>query len=154
MKSNNIKTFEEYEKAYQASVDNPEAFWAEQAENLHWTKKWDKVVEWDFEQPNVKWFLGGKLNITENCLDRHLDKRGNKIALIWEPNDPKERFLRLTYRELHERVCKMANVLKRNGVRKGDVVCIYMPMIPELTISLLACARIGAVHSVIFAGFS
>ncbi len=154
MSTANIKSFEEYQKAYQASVENPEKFWAEQAENITWSKKWEKVLEWDFEDPNIKWFLGGKLNISENCLDRHLEERGNKIALIWEPNDPKEQFLRLTYSELHARVCKMANVLKRNGVKKGDVVCIYMPMIPELTISLLACARIGAIHSVVFAGFS
>lgn len=154
MDSNNIKNFEEYQKVYQKSIENPEGFWAEQAEKLVWNKKWDKVLDWDFEEPQIQWFAGGQMNITENCLDRHLKDRGNKIALIWEPNDPKEKFIRLTYKELHEKVCRMANVLKNNGVKKGDVVCIYMPMIPELTISLLACARIGAVHSVIFAGFS
>jgi len=149
-----IKSFEQYQQDYEASVQNPEAFWANVAEQFTWKQKWDKVLEWNFEEPNVKWFLNGILNITENCLDRHLKTRGNKLALIWEPNDPKERFVRYTYRELHEKVCQMGNVLKNNGVKKGDRVCIYMPMIPELAVSVLACARIGAVHSVIFAGFS
>ncbi|GGK65278.1 acetate--CoA ligase [Rufibacter glacialis] len=149
-----IKSFEEYQETYQRSVEQPEEFWAGIAENFTWRKKWDQVLDWNFEEPKVKWFVNGKLNITENCLDRHLATRGNKLALIWEPNDPKERFIRFTYRELHEKVCQMANILKRNGVKKGDRVCIYMPMIPELAFSVLACARIGAVHSVIFAGFS
>ncbi|AMM50260.1 acetyl-CoA synthetase [Rufibacter sp. DG15C] len=149
-----IRSMEEYQAAYQKSVEQPEEFWAGVAKNFTWRQKWDKVLDWNFEEPNVKWFVNGKLNITENCLDRHLEKRGNKLALIWEPNDPKERFIRFTYRELHEKVCQMANILKRNGVQKGDRVCIYMPMIPELAFSVLACARIGAVHSVIFAGFS
>jgi len=149
-----IKSFDEYQQAYQKSVADPEGFWANVAEQFTWHQKWDKVLEWNFEEPNVKWFLNGKLNITENCLDRHLKTRGNKLALIWEPNDPKERYVRFTYRELHEKVCQMANVLKNNGVKKGDRVCIYLPMIPELAVSVLACARIGAVHSVIFAGFS
>ncbi|KAA3439402.1 acetate--CoA ligase [Rufibacter hautae] len=149
-----IKSFEEYQETYRKSVEQPEEFWAGIAENFTWRQKWDKVLDWNFEEPDVKWFVNGKLNITENCLDRHLEKRGNKLALIWEPNDPKERYIRFTYRELHEKVCQMANILKRNGVQKGDRVCIYMPMIPELAFSVLACARIGAVHSVIFAGFS
>jgi acetyl-CoA synthetase len=149
-----IKSFEQYQQEYAASVSDPEHFWGEIAKEFTWHQKWDKVLEWNFEEPQVKWFVNGKLNITENCLDRHLKKRGNKLALIWEPNDPKERFIRYTYRELHEKVCQMANVLKRNGVQTGDRVCIYMPMIPELAISVLACARLGAVHSVIFAGFS
>ncbi|MFA0962418.1 acetate--CoA ligase [Roseivirga sp. BDSF3-8] len=149
-----INSFEEYKEAYKKSVEDPEAFWSDIAENFQWRQKWDKVLEWDFEKPDVKWFLNGKLNITENCLDRHLKTRGNKLALIWEPNDPKEKFVRLTYKELHEEVCKFANVLKRNGAKKGDRICIYMPMIPELAIAVLACARIGAVHSVVFAGFS
>ena len=149
-----IKSFEQYQEAYAESVRDPEGFWANIAEQFTWQQKWDKVLEWNLEEPRVKWFVNGKLNITENCLDRHLKARGNKIALIWEPNDPTERFVRYTYRELHEKVCQMANVLKRNGVEKGDRVCIYMPMIPELAVSVLACARIGAVHSVIFAGFS
>jgi acetyl-CoA synthetase len=149
-----INSFEEYKEAYKKSVEDPEAFWSDIAENFQWRKKWDKVLEWDFEKPDVKWFLNGRLNITENCLDRHLKSRGNKLALIWEPNDPKEKFVRLTYKELYDEVCKFANVLKRNGARKGDRICIYMPMIPELAIAVLACARIGAVHSVVFAGFS
>lgn len=149
-----IQSFEDYQKQYARSVEDPEGFWGDVAGSFLWQKTWDKVLEWDFKKPEVKWFVNGKLNITENCLDRHLDTRGNKIALIWEPNDPKERFERLTYRELHRRVCRFANVLKRNGIQKGDRVCIYMPMIPDLTIAVLACARIGAVHSVVFAGFS
>jgi acetyl-CoA synthetase len=149
-----ITTFEEYEAAYKESVDNPEGFWDAIADNFTWQSRWDKTLEWNFTEPSIKWFDGGKLNITENCLDRHLATRGNKIALVWEPNDPKELSIRYTYRELHENVCRMANVLKNLGVKKGDRVCIYMPMIPELTFAVLACARIGAVHSVVFAGFS
>ena len=149
-----IKTQEEYDAAYKKSVEEPEEFWAEIADHFTWKKKWDKVLSWDFEKPETKWFEGGKLNITENCLDRHLEKRGNKIALVWEPNDPHERGIRYTYRELHGHVCRFANVLKNNGVQKGDRVCIYMPMLPELTVAVLACARIGAIHSVVFAGFS
>src|SRR5919112_1017772 len=128
---NRITSMEEYQATYQQSVDHPEEFWAGIAENFTWRQKWDKVLDWNFEQPKVQWFVNGKLNITENCLDRHLEKRGNKLALVWEPNDPKERYIRFTYRELHEKVCQMANILKRNGVQKGDRVCIYMPMIPE-----------------------
>lgn len=154
MTENRIRTLEEYNSAYQKSVENPEAFWGEIAESFTWKKKWDNVLEWNFTEPNVKWFINGKLNITENCLDRHLKTRGNKLALIWEPNDPKERYVRYTYKELHEKVCQFANVLRNNGAKKGDRICLYMPMIPELTIAVLACARIGAIHSVIFAGFS
>jgi acetyl-CoA synthetase len=149
-----INSFDEYKKTYQHSVDDPQGFWGDIANHYQWIKPWDKVLEYDFEKPDINWFKGGKLNITENCLDRHLATRGNKLALVWEPNDPKERFVRLTYRELHERVCMFANVLKNNGVTKGDRVAIYMPMIPELSVAVLACARIGAVHSVVFAGFS
>ncbi len=149
-----INSFEEYKEQYQKSVQDPEGFWADIAENFQWQKKWDKTLEWEFKTPSVKWFQGAKLNITENCLDRHLEKRGNKLAVIWEPNDPKERFVRLTYRELYEEVCKYANVMKKHGVGKGDRVALYMPMIPDLAIAVLACARIGAVHSVVFAGFS
>jgi acetyl-CoA synthetase len=151
---NTIKTYEEYKEAYDKSVKNPEGFWDEIAESFYWRKKWDKTLEWDFEGPNVKWFVNGKFNITENCIDRHLKTRGNKLALIWEPNDPKEKYIRFTYKELHERVCQIANVMKKHGVQKGDRVCLYMPMIPELAFSVLACARIGAIHSVVFAGFS
>ncbi|MCC5915957.1 MAG: acetate--CoA ligase [Cryomorphaceae bacterium] len=149
-----VQSFDDYKKTYSRSVADPEGFWAEIANHYQWIKPWDKVLEWDFDKPDIKWFQGAKVNITENCLDRHLKTRGNKLALIWEPNDPKERFIRLTYRELHEQVCMYANVLKRNGVQKGDRVAIYMPMIPELTVAVLACARIGAIHSVVFAGFS
>jgi acetyl-CoA synthetase len=151
---NTIKTYEQYQEAYDKSIKNPEGFWDEIAESFYWRKKWDKTLEWDFEGPNVKWFVNGKFNITENCIDRHLKTRGNKLALIWEPNDPKEKYIRFTYKELHERVCQIANVMKKHGVKKGDRVCLYMPMIPELAFSVLACARIGAIHSVVFAGFS
>ncbi len=149
-----IKSFEEYQEKYAKSVADPEGFWEDIANEFVWQKKWDTVLEWNFDEPKVEWFKGAKLNITENALDRHLEKRGNKLALIWEPNDPKQRFVRYTYRELYEQVCQFANALKAKGIQKGDRVCIYMPMIPELTIAVLACARIGAIHSVIFAGFS
>lgn len=149
-----IKSLEEYREQYRTSVEHPEAFWAGIANEFEWMKPWDKVLKNDFETPDIRWFEGGKTNITVNALDRHLKTRGNKLAIIWEPNDPKERFLRLTYRELHERVCQYANVLKKHGIQKGDRVAIYMPMIPELAVSVLACARIGAIHSVVFAGFS
>ncbi|MDB5274673.1 MAG: acetyl-CoA synthetase, partial [Chitinophagaceae bacterium] len=152
-----IKKFdslEEYQNAYEKSVADPEGFWAEKASGFTWKKKWDKVLEWNFDEPKVEWFKGGKLNITENCLDRHLATRGDQVAFIWEPNDPSEANKSLTYKELHAEVCRFANVLKKNGVKKGDRVCLYMPMIPELAIAVLACARLGAVHSVVFAGFS
>jgi len=149
-----IKSFKDYKATYTRSIEQPEEFWAEIANHYSWQKKWDKTLEWEFDTPSVKWFFNGQLNITENCLDRHLDTRGNKLALIWEPNDPKERFIRYTYRELHEKVCKFGNVLKSKGIKKGDRIALYMPMVPELTIAVLACARIGAVHSVVFAGFS
>jgi acetyl-CoA synthetase len=149
-----IKSLDEYKKAYQKSVEQPEAYWGEVAESFYWRKKWDKVLEWNFHEPNVKWFLNAKLNITENCLDRHLQQLGDKPAIIWEPNDPEEHHRVLTYRTLYEKVCQFAHVLKNNGVKKGDRVCIYMGMIPELPIAILACARIGAIHSVIFGGFS
>jgi acetyl-CoA synthetase len=151
---NRIRTQAEYESARLASIENPEAFWAEVASNLQWQKPWDKVLDWSFDPYDVKWFSGGKLNITENCLDRHLAERGDKTAIIFEPNDPKDLARRITYRELYFEVCKFANALKRNGVRKGDRVCLYMPMIPALAVATLACARIGAIHSVVFAGFS
>lgn len=149
-----ISTFEEYQSAYKKSVDNPEGFWAEIAETFSWKKKWDRVLEWNFEQPDIKWFVNGKMNITENCLDRHLETRGDQVAFHWEPNDADEESRHITYRQLHTEVCRFANVLKSKGVKKGDRVCLYMPMIPELAIAVLACARIGAVHSVVFAGFS
>lgn len=149
-----IKSFEEYKSKYTQSVEDPEGFWDEIAKSFNWQRGYDRVLNWEFESPHVEWFAGGKMNITENCLDRHLAKRGNKLALIWEPNDPKERFVRWTYRELYEKVCQFANALKSQNIKKGDRVVIYMPMIPELTVAVLACARIGAVHSVVFAGFS
>ncbi|MCC6725313.1 MAG: acetate--CoA ligase [Saprospiraceae bacterium] len=149
-----IKTLDEYKQAWQRSVDDPEGFWAEQAASFQWHKKWSKVLEWDFEQPDIQWFIGGKLNITENCLDRHLATRGDQTAILWEPNDPDAPVRSFTYKELHAEVCRAANALKANGIGKGDRVCFYMPMVPELAIAVLACARIGAVHSVVFAGFS
>lgn len=155
MSNYHIKHLEEYYQVYRKSVRNPEAFWEEIAEeHFVWRKKWDSVLQWDFAKPEVKWFEGAQLNITENCLDRHLPTRGNKTAILFEPNDPNEEAEHITYRQLHERVCRMANVLLEHGIKKGDRVCIYLPMIPELAISLLACARIGAIHSVVFAGFS
>ena len=149
-----IKSFDEYKEVYKRSVDDPEGFWAEQAETFTWQQKWDKVVEWDFHNLDVKWFINGKLNITENCLDRHLADRGDQIAILWEANDPNAPNKTYTYRQLYEAVNKTANALKANGIKKGDRVCFYMPMVPELAIAVLACARIGAIHSVVFAGFS
>jgi len=144
----------EYQKAYKESVEDPEKFWAGIAENFYWRKKWDKVLDWNFSKPSIKWFEGAKLNITENCLDRHLEKLGDTPAIIWEPNNPEEHHRILTYKNLYDKVNQFANVLKNNKVQKGDRVCIYMGMIPELAIAVLACARIGAVHSVVFGGFS
>lgn len=149
-----IRTKQEYKEQYEKSVSDPERFWADIAENFTWKKKWDKVLEWDFKGPDVKWFIKGKLNITENCLDRHLDKRGDETAILWEPNNPDDEVRKISYKELHEEVCRFAHVLINNGVRKGDRVCLYMGMVPELAIAVLACARIGAIHSVIFGGFS
>jgi acetyl-CoA synthetase len=149
-----IKSFEEYQSAYKKSEEDPEGFWDEIAANFQWKKKWDKVLEWNFTEPNVKWFINGKLNITENCIDRHLETMGEKPAFIWEPNNPDDRVRIVTYNRLHKRVCQVAQMLKNNGVKKGDRVCIYMGMVPELAYAVLGCARIGAIHSVIFGGFS
>jgi acetyl-CoA synthetase len=149
-----INSFKEYKEQYKQSVENPEQFWEEIAETFTWRKKWEKVLDWNFNEPNIKWFEKGKLNITENCLDRHLEKRGNQTAIIWEPNKPTDETIKLTYSELHQKVCEFGNVLKNNGAKKGDRICLYMPMVPELAIAILACARIGAIHSVVFAGFS
>ena len=155
MSNYHIKHLEEYFQVYNKSVNDPETFWGEIAEeNFIWHKKWDRVLSWDFTKPEVKWFEGAKLNITENCLDRHLITRAEKTAILFEPNDPGEGAQHITYRMLYERVCRMANVLKGQGIQKGDRVCIYLPMIPEMVYSVLACARVGAVHSVVFAGFS
>ncbi len=149
-----IRTIEEYHEAYKHSVEDPESFWADVAQEFIWKKPWKKVLEWDFNNEyNVKWFKGGKLNITENCLDRHAEHKPNQPAIIWEPNDPEDEPIVLTYKVLFNRVCSFANVLKKNGVEKGDRVCIYMPMVPELAIAVLACARLGAIHSVVFGGF-
>jgi len=149
-----IKSFEQYKADYQKSISDPEGFWQAVAENFTWKKKWDRVLEWNFKEPDVKWFINGKLNITENCIDRHLAKLGDKPAIIWEPNNPEERTRVVTYSRLHKRVCQFAQVLLNNGVKKGDRVCIYMGMVPELAYAVLGCARIGAIHSVIFGGFS
>jgi acetyl-CoA synthetase len=149
-----ILSIEDYHAQYKKSVEDPEGFWAGIAENFVWQRKWDKVLEWNFREPAIKWFEGARLNITENCLDRHLETRGDQPAIIWEPNDPSAPHRVLTYKELHQKVCEFARVLKNNQVRKGDRICIYMPMVPELAIALLACARVGAVHSVVFGGFS
>ncbi|MFP2997572.1 acetate--CoA ligase [Spongiivirga sp. MCCC 1A20706] len=155
MSNYHIKHLEEYFQVYRKSVRNPENFWEEIAEeHFLWRKKWDNVLSWDFSKPEIKWFEGAKLNITENCLDRHLATRADKTAIIFEPNDPNEKAQHITYQQLSDRVNKFANVLKDKGIKKGDRVCIYLPMIPELAVSLLACARIGAIHSVVFAGFS
>lgn len=149
-----IKTYDQYQAAYHKSVSDPEGFWAEVASSFLWRKRWDKVLEWNFTEPKIEWFKGAKFNITENCLDRHLGTLGNKPAIIWEPNDPEEHHRILTYRDLHHKVVQFSNVLKNNGVQKGDRVCLYMGMIPEIAIAVLACARIGAIHSVVFGGFS
>ena len=149
-----ITSYEDYLKEYKKSIDNPEQFWGEQAENFVWKKKWTSILNWDFKKPEIKWFEGGKLNITDNCLDKHLDILAEKTAIKWIANDPKEGSISLSYKKLHTQVCKFSNVLKNNGVVKGDRVCLYMPMVPELAIAVLACARIGAIHSVVFAGFS
>jgi acetyl-CoA synthetase len=149
-----IKSYEEYQVEYKRSIEDPEGFWAEIAESFTWRKKWEKVLNWNFTEPKVEWFSGGKLNITENCIDRHLEELGDRPAIIWEPNNPEERTRVVTYTRLHKRVCQFAQVLLNNGVKKGDRVCIYMGMVPELAYAVLGCARIGAIHSVIFGGFS
>jgi acetyl-CoA synthetase len=149
-----IRSIEQYHTDYKKSVEDPEGFWGDVASHFQWQRKWDKVLDWNFTEPAVRWFEGAKLNITENCLDRHLAERGDQPAIIWEPNDPEEDYRILSYRELHFKVCQFANVLKNNGLKKGDRVCIYMPMVPELAIAVLACARIGVIHSVVFGGFS
>ena len=149
-----INSLEAYHKAWNKSVDDPEGFWGEVASHFHWKKPWEKVLEWNFREPSVKWFQGAQLNITENCLDRHLTDKANQPAIIWEPNNPDEHHRLITYAQLHAKVVQFSHVLKNNGVKKGDRVCLYMGMIPELAIAVLACARVGAIHSVIFGGFS
>ncbi len=149
-----VSSMEQYEAMYKRSVEDPEGFWAEQAEeHLYWHKKWDKVLDWEFDTPKIEWFKGGKTNVAYNCLDRHLTTwRRNKAAIIWESDEGRSKVY--TYQSLYYKVCRFANVLKKHGIKKGDRVAIYMPMIPELAIAMLACARIGAIHSVVFGGFS
>ncbi|MFZ4770795.1 MAG: acetate--CoA ligase [Ferruginibacter sp.] len=149
-----IKSLEQYHSDYNKSIEDPEGFWGDVAENFLWKKKWDKVLDWNFTEPKIEWFKGAKFNITENCIDRHLPERADDPAFIWEPNNPEERVRVVTYARLHKRVCQVAQMLVNNGVKKGDRVCIYMGMVPELAYAVLGCARIGAVHSVIFGGFS
>ncbi len=145
---------DEYQRMYRRSLDEPDAFWSEQAERLTWFKRWDTVNNSDLTTGNIRWFEGGRINAAYNCVDRHLDTRGEQTAIIWEPDDPKQAAEHISYRDLHERVCRFANALKARGVKKGDRVCIYLPMIPEAAVAMLACARIGAIHSVVFGGFS
>ncbi len=149
-----INSLADYKRVYDYSVSQPEDFWSTVADSFYWRKKWNRVLEWNFKDPDVKWFIGGKLNITENCLDRHLKNNADTTALLWEPNNPNEPSRQFTYKELHFEVCRFSHVLVNNGVKKGDRVCLYMPMVPELAIAVLACARIGAIHSVVFGGFS
>ncbi|MEQ6122473.1 acetate--CoA ligase [Reichenbachiella sp. MALMAid0571] len=151
---NKIQTLAGYFHEYQKSVAQPEEFWSRVAESFHWDKKWNKVLEWNFDKPDVKWFINGKLNITESIFERNLFTLGNRAAIVWEPNDPNEPNVTLTYKQLFKKMCQFANALKAQGVEKGDRVIIYMPMVPEAAIAMLACARVGAVHSVVFAGFS
>lgn len=149
-----ITSYEEYKSEYKKSVENPEAFWNSIAKEFHWQQPWTKTLEWNFNEPQIKWFINGKFNITENAIDRHLPTKANQTAFIWEPNSINETHRVITYQNLHDEVCKVANTLKSLGIQKGDRVCIYMPMIPETVFAMLACARIGAIHSVVFAGFS
>ena len=149
-----IRNVEEYKLEKNKFDADPEKFWAEKAEQFHWHQKWNEVLNWDFHKAKINWFKGGKLNITENCLDRHLTLKADQIAIKWIANDPNEKNIDITYNELHEQVSKFANVLRNKGIKKGDRICLYMPMVPELAIAVLSCARIGAIHSVVFAGFS
>lgn len=149
-----IQYFEEYQDKYKKSVENPEAFWGEIAEQFVWNKKWDSILNWNFDEPKIEWFKGGKLNITENILDQNLIHNADKTAFLWEPNDPNDKDRSITYQELHDEVCQLSNAMHNIGIRKGDRVCIYMPMVIESVVAILACARIGAIHSIVFAGFS
>ena len=149
-----IKNLTQYNEEKEKFKISPEKFWAEKADTFTWHKKWDEILNWDFHNANINWFSGGKLNITENCLDRHLSSIGDQTAIKWIANDPNEKNIDITYIELHQKVCQFSNVLKSKGIKKGDRICLYMPMVPELAVAVLACARIGAIHSVVFAGFS
>ncbi len=148
------KSFTEYTQAYEQSVLNPDQFWDEHAKKFQWKKAYDQVVEWNFSEPKIEWFKGGKLNITENCIDRHLESKGDQTAIVWVPNDPNSPDRKISFKELHEEVNRWSNLLTNKGIQKGDRVCLYMPMVPELAFAVLACARVGAFHSVVFAGFS
>jgi acetyl-CoA synthetase len=149
-----IKSLRDYTNDYHDSVRSPEKFWSEIAENFDWRKKWDQVLDWDFETPKISWFKNAQLNLTENIFERLLPSHADKTAIIWEPNDPEADSIQMTYGELFKATCKFANAMKSQGVKKGDRVIIYMPMVPEAAVAMLACARVGAVHSVVFAGFS
>ncbi|WP_118973948.1 acetate--CoA ligase [Taibaiella koreensis] len=149
-----IQSKEQYDTIYQKSIEDPEGFWAGVATHFQWRRPWERILDWNFEEPRIEWFKGAQLNITENCLDRHLEQLGDQPAIIWEPNDPEAPGHALSYRQLLDKVMQLCHVLQRNGVRKGDRVCIYMGMVPELAIATLACARIGAIHSIVFGGFS
>ena len=149
-----IKSLSEFKSTFAQAKENPDTFWSEIASEFRWKAPWKETLNFDFSKPEVKWFIDGKLNVTENCLDRHLATQPNKTAILFEPNDSAETAQHITYKELHKQVCQTANMLKANGAKKGDRICIYMPMVPELAIAVLACARIGAIHSVVFAGFS
>ncbi|MBC7745501.1 MAG: acetate--CoA ligase [Flavobacterium sp.] len=149
-----INSFDDYKRIYDYSISKPEDFWSAIADDFYWRKKWDRVLDWNFKKPDIKWFSGAKLNITESCLDRHLANNAEKTAIIWESNDPEEHYRKFSYKELHFKVCQFSHVLVNNGVKKGDRICLYMPMVPELAIAVLACARVGAIHSVVFGGFS
>ena len=139
-----IQSVQDYQEEYRKSIENPEEFWGGIADEFYWRKKWDKVLEWDFKKPEIGWFLGAKLNITENCLDRHLPEKADDTAIIWEPNNPDDPAKHISYQQLYDEVCRTANILKAQGVKKGDRVCVYLPMIPELAYTVLACARIDA----------
>jgi acetyl-CoA synthetase len=148
-----VKSEKEYKKIYNESIKNPGAFWAKKAKELDWFKKWNSVFKWDKKNCKFTWFKGGKINVSYNCLDRHLEKNGDKTAIIWQ-GEPEDDVKKYTYKELHKEVCRFANVLKKNGIKKGDRICMYLPMIPELAIAMLACTRIGVIHSIVFGGFS
>lgn len=151
---NRISSLEHYHSEWKKSVEDPEQFWAEIASGFLWNKPWEKVLDWNFTEPSIRWFEGGQINITENCLDRHVELNGDKTAILWEPNHPDKEGRKLSYRQVLDEVCRASHLLVQNGVKRGDRVCIYLPMIPEALIAMLACARIGAIHSVVFAGFS
>ena len=152
--SNKINSLAEYFREYEKSINNPEEFWEGIANEFIWKKKWDKVLDFEFDTPKISWFKNAKLNITENIFERQFDEISNKTAIIWEPNNPEEDVIKISYKELYKRTCQFSNAMEANGIKKGDRVIIYMPMVPEAAVAMLSCARIGAVHSIVFAGFS